>query len=204
MRCHSAIHRRHCREEEVKALECKNEQHRKDPEVDAEPWQAQETQSVLHGSDGPIPVKEWQKLDLGRPALHSDEGSAVSPKAKDASERAPSQVRDGQLLKVKVQCYGHTLIALIDCGASRCYMDQQTVMRLGPNPVMEKVMLELGDGTKVLGNNNPNNASPIAGALMQVTAPITDPRTGTLIGWLTGVAGASHAAFLGSTGGIAR
>ena len=52
---------------------------------------------ALHGSDGPIPVKEWQKLDLGRSALHSDEGSAVSPKAKDASEPAPSQVRDGQL-----------------------------------------------------------------------------------------------------------
>ena len=41
------------------------------------------------------------------------------------------------------------MICLIDCGASRCYLDSQVVLRLGLQPIAENATLELGDGTKV-------------------------------------------------------
>ena len=62
---------------------------------------------------------------------------------------APSQHRDGRLLRIQTRCCGQSLICLIDCGASRCYLDSQVVLRLGLQPVAENATLELGDGTRV-------------------------------------------------------
>ena len=77
-RCHSkAEHRLRGRDERIEALESEDVRHRKDLVVDAKPSQAQNTQSILHGAEGPIPVSQWEKLDLGCPVLHSaQEGSA--------------------------------------------------------------------------------------------------------------------------------
>ena len=61
----------------------------------------------------------------------------------------PSQHRDGLLLRVPTRCCGHDCVCLIDCGASRCYMDSQKCLQLGLQPVAEKATLELGDGTRV-------------------------------------------------------
>ena len=41
------------------------------------------------------------------------------------------------------------MTVLIDCGASRCYMDSKTVVKIDLIPVYEHAQLELGDGTKV-------------------------------------------------------
>ena len=80
--------------------------------------------------------------------------SAAPPVSEQESEQGntvtvPSQHRDGLLLRVPMRCCGHELICLIDCGASRCYMDSQTCLRLGLQPVAENATLELGDGTRV-------------------------------------------------------
>ena len=95
---------------------------------------------------GPVEVQDWRKLDLGKPVpppaceQEADTGKTVS---------APSQHRDGLLLRVQTRCCGHDLICLIDCGASRCYLDSQRVLQLGLHPTAENATLELGDGTKV-------------------------------------------------------
>ena len=52
-------------------------------------------------------------------------------------------------MRVPVRCCGHELVCLIDCGASRCYLDSQMCLRLGLQPVTENATLELGDGTRV-------------------------------------------------------
>ena len=89
---------------------------------------------------------DWRMLKLGI--------SATPPVCEQESEQAhtvavPSQHRDGLLLRVPVRCCGHEFICLIDCGASRCYLDSQTCLQLGLQPVAENATLELGDGTRV-------------------------------------------------------
>ena len=89
---------------------------------------------------------DWRMLKLGK--------SATPPVSEQESEQGntvtvPSQHRDGLLLRVPMRCCGHELMCLIDCGASRCYMDSQTCLRLGLQPVAEHATLELGDGTRV-------------------------------------------------------
>ena len=90
--------------------------------------------------------KEWRMLNLGTPATppvcrqEFELGNTVA---------VPSQHRDGLLLRIQTRCCGQELICLIDCGASRCYLDSQIVLRLGLQPVAENATLELGDGTRV-------------------------------------------------------
>ena len=65
-----------------------------------------------------------------------------------SSESAPSQARDGTLLRMPLRVNGHTLTTLIDCGASWCYMDFKTAVKIDLIPIYEHTQLELGDGTK--------------------------------------------------------
>ena len=100
---------------------------------------------------GPVDGQEkgemnWRMLNLGKLAAppvceqELEQGNTVT---------VPSQHRDGLLLRVPVRCCGHELMCLIDCGASRCYLDSQPCLRLGLQPVAENATLELGDGTRV-------------------------------------------------------
>ena len=89
---------------------------------------------------------EWRMLNLGK--------SAAPPVCEQESESGitmavPSQHRDGLLLRIQTRCCGKELLCLIDCGASRCYLDSQCVLRLGLQPVAENATLELGDGSRV-------------------------------------------------------
>ena len=90
--------------------------------------------------------KQWRMLRLGTPA--------TPPVGEQESETentmaAPSQHRDGRLMRIETRCCGHQFMCLIDSGASRCYIDSQVVLRLGLQPVAENATLELGDGTRV-------------------------------------------------------
>ena len=60
-----------------------------------------------------------------------------------------SSATDGILLKIPVRVNGHTLISLVDSGATRCYLARKTVIPLGLHPVHEDALLELANGVKV-------------------------------------------------------
>ena len=96
---------------------------------------------------GPISIEDWHMLDLGN--------GAMPPVLEQESENVlvsavPSQThKDGVLLRVTVRLCGREVCALIDCGASRCYLTPQVVLRLGLQPIAESATLELGDGTRV-------------------------------------------------------
>ena len=53
---------------------------------------------------------------------------------------------DGVLLRVHVSVVGRQLMALIDSGASRCYMDPATATHCDLKLDNEKLYLELADG----------------------------------------------------------
>ena len=97
--------------------------------------QPKESEKQQKTETRPVLVRDWEQLGLGKPA--------------NSSESAPSQARDGTLLRVPLRVNGHRVMALIDCGASRCYMDSKAVVKIDLVPVYEHVLLELGDGTKV-------------------------------------------------------
>ena len=97
---------------------------------ESEHQQKTKTRSVL--------VQDWEQLRLGKPA--------------NSSESAPSQARDGTLLRVPLRVNGHQVMALIDYGASRRYMDSKAIVKIDLVPVYEHALLELGDGTKVPSN----------------------------------------------------
>ena len=60
------------------------------------------------------------------------------------------KIEDGILLVVTARIYGHTLRALIDSGATRCFLSASVVKPLGLTTVKDYTFLELGDGQKIL------------------------------------------------------
>ena len=64
---------------------------------------------------------------------------------------------DGLLLVVQAHIDGHQLHALIDSGATRCYVHPKFTTMLHLEVGQDKVALELADGTKILsqGSSSP-------------------------------------------------
>ena len=56
---------------------------------------------------------------------------AVGDQSTDCASRMRRQVTDGMLLKLTVSISGQQVIALVDSGASRCYMSPKAVTSLG-------------------------------------------------------------------------
>ena len=59
------------------------------------------------------------------------------------------QVIDGVLLKLIISIFGQPVIALVDSGASRCYMLPEVVTSLGLQTSLALVHLELVDGSRI-------------------------------------------------------
>ena len=57
---------------------------------------------------------------------------------------------DGILLIVPAQLYGHRVRALVDSGATRCYMSPGVQLAAGINCTASNTYLELADGTQIL------------------------------------------------------
>ena len=60
------------------------------------------------------------------------------------------RIEDGLLLVVSTKIYGHTVKALIDSGATRCFVTPTCVMTCGLKAKPRDVFLELGNGEKFL------------------------------------------------------
>lgn len=133
----------------VEAPETKPPGQQDETSEDTQPTETQDQKKILsclYSMKGPVPVKDWHKLDLGRPVVPPAHRQEVET---GISEPVPSQVRDGILLKILIRICGRENIALIDCAALRCYIDSRAVLRMNLEPEQEQATLELGDGTKV-------------------------------------------------------
>ena len=62
----------------------------------------------------------------------------------------PRQQEDGILMVVPVWIYGQEVRALIDSGATRCFISPAGVTKCGLDVEAHNTFLELGDGKKVL------------------------------------------------------
>ena len=60
------------------------------------------------------------------------------------------RIEDGLLLVVSTKIYGHTVKALIDSGATRCFVTPACVTTCGLKAKPRDVFLELGNGEKFL------------------------------------------------------
>ena len=70
--------------------------------------------------------------------------------SQSAPVSANRSVDDGLLLIVPVHIFGKKCRALIDSGATRCFMSPECVVRCGVHTVHEEIVLELADGRKLL------------------------------------------------------
>ena len=85
--------------------------------------------------------------------LKNDNGITKGEKENMEKERKISsgrQIEDGLLLVVSTKIYGHTIKALIDSGATRCFVTLACVMTCGLKTKPCDVFLELGNGEKFL------------------------------------------------------
>ena len=65
------------------------------------------------------------------------------------SEKENKKVRkmeDGLLMVVPARIYGKTVKALIDSGATRCFVTPSCITTIGPKGVPHDIFLELGNG----------------------------------------------------------
>ena len=62
----------------------------------------------------------------------------------------PRQKEDGVLMVVPARIFGQEIRALIDSGATRCFISPASVIKCGLNVESHNTFLELGDGKKVL------------------------------------------------------
>ena len=60
------------------------------------------------------------------------------------------KISDGVLVVVSAQIYGHPLQALIDSGATRCFISLSAIIILGLTTTRDYTFLELGDRCKIL------------------------------------------------------
>ena len=74
---------------------------------------------------------------------------AVGDRSTDCASRTGRQITDGVLLKLTVSIAGQRLIALVDSGASRCYISPEAVTSLGLDTSPALVHLELVDSSKI-------------------------------------------------------
>ena len=81
---------------------------------------------------------------------------ASSRQDKDQGKGKPEQkkvirtVEDGLLMAVSARIYGRKIRALIDSGATRCFVSPACVTACGLKGVPHDVFLELGNGEKIL------------------------------------------------------
>ena len=75
---------------------------------------------------------------------------AVDPQDPPTAPSTQRSQEDGILLIVPAQLYGHKVRALVDSGATRCYMSPDLQLAAGINCTASNTLLELADGTQIL------------------------------------------------------
>ena len=106
-----------------------------------------------HPSDRVEESKEKSDQKEQKEVLKNDRGISKGEKESLAKGRKISlgrRIEDGLLLVVSTKIYGHTVKALIDSGATRCFVTPACVTTCGLKAKPRDVFLELGNGVKFL------------------------------------------------------
>ena len=109
-------------------------------------------------------LQGWQSRGL-RANADGGEGSSVptSPQTQlyavshEDQPKNPRKEDDGILLIVPARVFGHEIRALIDSGATRCFISPAAVTKCALEIETHNTFLELGDGTKVLSRGRAVN-----------------------------------------------
>ena len=102
----------------------------------------------------------------------SDEKGAETPVRVNKTKR---KMADGLLLVVPTQIYGKTVKALIDSGATRCFVTPSCVARCGLKGMPQDVFLELGNGQKYLSRGYvPDVPIATAGLVTKMDLTVTN------------------------------
>ena len=103
-------------------------------------------------------LQGWQSIGLSEANIGSNTHASVQETPhtqlsavsfKDQPQN-PRQKEDGILLVVPVRIFGREVRALIDSGATRCFISPASVTKCGLSIESHNTFLELGDGKKVL------------------------------------------------------
>ena len=81
-------------------------------------------------------------------------------------------IEDGILLVVSARIFGHKVRALIDSGATRCFISSGAVLPLGLKSTSEDTLLELGNGDRILSRGKVNDV-PVVTAGLSVKLDLT-------------------------------
>ena len=89
--------------------------------------------------------------------------------------KAPRGIDDGLLLVVPARINGHTVRALIDSGATRCFVTPSCVTAVGLKGTPQDIFLELGNGQKYLSRGHVPDATVVtAGLTVRVGLTVTN------------------------------
>ena len=127
-------------------------------------------------------LQRWQQLN----AVCEDAGTNMGCKSAQNNGAATAWVRvaeaeksenqrnieDGILLVVSACIFGHKVRALIDSGATRCFISSGAVLPLGLKSTSEDTLLELGNGDRILSRGKVNDV-PVVTAGLSVKLDLT-------------------------------
>ena len=89
--------------------------------------------------------------------------------------KIPRTIEDGLLMVVPARINGHVVCALIDSGATRCFVTPSCVTAVGLMGTPQGVFLELGNGQKYLSRGFVSDATVVtAGLTVRVGLTVTN------------------------------
>ena len=97
-------------------------------------------------------------------AEKNKKGSVVTGGDKNQN-KAPRGIEDGLLLVVTARINGHSVRALIDSGATRCFVTPACITAVGLKGIPRDVFLELGNGQKYLSRGYVPEVPVVTGGL---------------------------------------
>ena len=127
-------------------------------------------QMTFVGITTPTSSTEERNENAGKNAA----GSSAAEKYKKGSvetggdknqNKAPRGMEDGLLLVVTARINGHTVRALIDSGATRCFVTPACITAVGLKGIPRDVFLELGNGQKYLSRGYVPEVPVVTGGL---------------------------------------
>ena len=81
---------------------------------------------------------------------NNDKKGQFTADGKKQQNKTPRGIDDGLLLVVSARIHGRIVRALIDSGATRCFVTPTCVTKCGLKGIPRGIFLELGNGDKIL------------------------------------------------------
>ena len=138
-----------------------------------------EDSAPQHSAVTQTPLDQWKNTQTSdRDQKQREQASRWFAVTHSASPSCSNEAKnnravdDGLLLVVKAHIGGHQLHALIDSGATRCFVHPKFTTMLHLDVGHDKVALELADGTKILSQGS---SSPVRITVAEstVSLPLT-------------------------------